>query len=287
MVVVVLKQFISMLMCSILVLLAVPILVVAGKEVYISCQRDGDIAFTFDQGPSMYTGKLLSALQKARIKATFHVVPDYLDNPILLAYLKKAAADGHQIGLAVKMPEGDNKQDDKEIMARIERARNTIAKHINYAPQFLRFPNDSPPSSSLLNAVWAKGMTVTGYNLDSQDYLFVNDTSPEPQGGAVFSVFKGVFDAIEPPAKGAFIAVQRDLVGPSVNQAEAIFSYAKQKGYRAVRLDECIGNRSPSETVTDAKDQKVIMEGQANFANILSPLPLVYIAITVALIVLM
>lgn len=225
-------------------------------EVAIGCQREGDIAFTYDQGPSMYTGKLLSTLQKQKVKAAFHVQPDYLDNPILLAYLKKAATDGHLIGLAVKVSSEEDKQDDKQLMARIESNRAIIKKHINYAPTYLRFPSDSPPSPSLLTLLTGKGMTVTGYNLDSQDYLFVNDTSTDAKTGAVYSVVRGVLAAIEPPAKGAFIVVQRDLVGPSVTQSEAIIEEAKGCGYRVVRLDECVGGVVKGGSVGDEDDGK-------------------------------
>lgn len=238
------------------------------KEVYIACSRDGDLALTYDQGPATFTGKLLNHLARHKAKATFHVTPDYLDNPVLLAYLKRAANDGHLIGLYVK--ETAIKEKTEDTMSYIESGRKLIAKHINYAPVYLRFPIGAA-SDDLLKQVWARGMTVTSYNLDSQDYLFANDTAPDPRQGAVYSIFKSTLDAIEPPAKGSFIAIQRDLVGPSVEQSDVIIEYALKKGYRLVRLDECLSRGVDSGSGLDGKETPTIPQVANSASHSLPP----------------
>lgn len=211
-------------------------------EIYSMCEREGEIAFTYDQGPSQYTGKLLVTLAKHKVKATFHISPDYLDNPVILAYLRKAAIDGHLIGIFVK--EEVKEEDVKDYLARASAA---ISRYTNYKPQFLRFPSPGP-SEEMLKTVTGLGYTVSTYNLDSQDYNAVN--VPVDGNESVFSVYKDIFDQILPPAKGSFIAIQRDIVQASVEQSDAIIQYALDKGYKPVRLDQCI--RKPQKDANGA-----------------------------------
>lgn len=221
-------------------LLFLPLLLqfVSPQEIYIMCEREGEIAFTYDQGPSPYTGKLLATLAKLKAKATFHVSPDYLDNPVILAYLRKAALDGHLIGIFVK--DSVSKASVKSYLAT---ASATIKRFTNMSPTFLRFTAPGP-DPEMLKTVIALGYTVTSYNLDSLDYNAINEATPQNGRGSVFATFKTIFDQILPPAKGSFIAIQRDIVQSSIDQSEEIIKYALEKGYRPVTLDQCINKKS-------------------------------------------
>lgn len=199
------------------------------------CNREGQIAFTFDQGPSQYTGILLSTLAKAGIKATFHVIPDYLDNPVLSANLRRAATDGHLIGLFIK-----DSITEANIKAYLTNATVVLKQYINYAPQFLRFPAPGP-TPAILKLVTGLGYRVTSYNLDSQDYNALSEVTETDGKGSVYRTIRGILDQIVPPTLGSFVCVQRDLVQASVLQTPAILAYAKARGYKAVKLDACIG----------------------------------------------
>jgi peptidoglycan/xylan/chitin deacetylase (PgdA/CDA1 family) len=229
---------------SFIITLLLSVALRANAEIYMMCEREGEIAFTYDQGPSQYTGKLLVTLAKHKVKATFHISPDYLDNPVILAYLRKATMDGHLIGIFVK--EEVEADSIKEYLAKASAA---IQRYTNYKPQFLRFPAPGP-SEEVMKTVSALGYIVTTYNLDSQDYNAVN--VPVEGNESVFSVYKDIFDQILPPAKGSFIAIQRDIVQASVEQSDQIIQYALDKGYKPVRLDQCI--RKPQAGSSDKND---------------------------------
>lgn len=200
-----------------------------------SCQKEGDLALTYDQGPSQYTGLLLSTLAKAKVKATFHVSPDYLDNPMIVAYLRRIAADGHLIGLFIK-----DSITTAMLPDYLRNCTSVMKGIINYEPNYLRFPVPGP-SPAAQKIIAGMGFRATSYNLDSQDYNFVNDSTATDGKGQIFQQFKSTLDSIFPPAKGSYIAVQRDIVLASVQQTDAIIKYAQQKGYNLVRLDQCIG----------------------------------------------
>lgn len=249
------------------------LLKLVSAEIYMMCEREGEIAFTYDQGPSQYTGKLLVTLSKHKVKATFHVSPDYLDNPVILAYLRKAAMDGHLIGIFVK--EEVTADNVKEYLASASAA---IQRYTNYKPQFLRFPAPGP-SEDMMKAVTGMGYIVTTYNLDSQDYNAVN--VPVDGNESVFNVYKDVLDQILPPAKGSFIAIQRDIVQASVEQSDQIIQYALDKGYKAVRLDQCIrkpqkdakGGSAAGDDDEEKKTKKAGTPATPKLPNPLPPLP--------------
>lgn len=223
-----------------------------GNHLETGCQQEGQFALTFDEGPSYYTGILLNILSSQRIKAAFHVTTDYLDNPVILAYLRRAAKDGHLIGMHIKTGttatgstgsgNSTSTQSEADIIAGIEALAKKLQPQIGYKPTFLRFPYPGP-SLELYNRLRSAGYTVTAYNLDSADYSF-SQQSRETAVANTFGVMKTTLDAVLAPAKGAFISVQRDILEYSVNATAQVIDYAKGKGYSFVRLDSCIGKRS-------------------------------------------
>ncbi len=214
-----------------------------------TCKKEGDLAMTFDQGPSQYTGLLLSTLAKNKVKATFHISPDYLDNPVIVAYLRRIASDGHLVGLFIKESISTAMLPDY-----LRNCTSVMKGIINYEPNYLRFPIPGP-SAAAMKIINGMGFKVTSYNLDSQDYNFVNDPSAAEGKGQIFQIFKTTLDQILPPSKGSFISVQRDIVLSSVQQTDAIIKYAIGKGYSLVRLDQCVGGDEVKGSSTD-KDKE-------------------------------
>lgn len=215
-------------------------------EVPITCVREGDLALTFDGGPSMNIGQLLAILAKHNVKASFHFTPHNFDNPVIQAYVKRAAADGHLLGLYIN----DAKQAQKEI----DLGRAALQRFAGRSARFVRLPMPLP-EGRILQAISQQGLQITSFNFDSMDYLAANRTILEAQG-SVFWAFKELFDAIEPPTRGAFITVQRDMVPASVSATEQIIVYAKKRGYNFVRLDECIQSLSIKEDAKPENDDK-------------------------------
>ena len=116
-------------------LLLLTVLVVS-IEVPITCQREGDLALTFDGGPSMHTGKLLAILSKHNIKASFHLTPNNFDNPVIQAYVKRAVADGHLLGLYIN--------NSTQALKEIERGRLAFQRYAARSLKFVRLPMPLP-----------------------------------------------------------------------------------------------------------------------------------------------
>lgn len=232
----------------------------------LSCAKEGEIALTFDGGPSYYTGTLLNALGRENVKAAFHVTSDYFDNPVIMAYLRRAVADGHLIGLHVTaLPSaGSSPEAVAAGVAHVKKLAMRTARHTGVTSRFVRFTAPLPAKELLLE-LRKSGFVVTFYNLDSTDYAFKYDGN-ELAGQRVFEVFRNTLDSIVAPARGSFIAVQRDLLSYSVAAVENVVRYAKRKGYTFVRLDACIRASNGADKRPPASDFDVSERDVANFA---------------------
>ncbi|OIR57209.1 MAG: uncharacterized protein A8A55_2034 [Amphiamblys sp. WSBS2006] len=207
-------------------------------EKFTSCVKPGHFAFTFDQAPSPNTGVILNTFQRHKVKTTFHITVNYLENPVILAYLRKAVSDGHLIGIFVENEKDkEDMPEEKRIDIYLRRTSALIKKHISYTPKFLRFPHPGP-GKALVKKLESQGYIVTSFNLDSGDYEYVSENDASE---SIFKNFKKTVDQILQPAMGAFISVQRDSVEASARQTEKIVAYVLKKGYKIVRLDECVG----------------------------------------------
>lgn len=63
----------------------------------IDCKRAKCVALTFDDGPGKYTGKLLDMLSKHRVRATFFLVGEMVEENGRHT-LPRMVADGHELG---------------------------------------------------------------------------------------------------------------------------------------------------------------------------------------------
>lgn len=236
-----------MILCTVLFVVAMALVAwVEGElDVPMACQREGDVALTFDGGPSMHTGQLLAILQKHNVKATFHIQPHNLDNPVLQAYVKRAANDGHLLGVHIA--------DVGKMQRDLALAKAALKKHTGQDIRYVRLPAPMP-EEKVVKGLQDSGMIVTSFNFDSLDYQSQNRSSAEESEGCIFWTFKDVFDAISPPAKGSFIAVQRDIIPTSVKATDAVIDYGKKKGFRFVRLDECLKGGMQQQSTSKDED---------------------------------
>ncbi|KAI9294353.1 glycoside hydrolase/deacetylase [Neoconidiobolus thromboides FSU 785] len=224
--------------------------------VYQSCSKNGDLALTFDGGPSPYTGRLLNLLKDKEVKVTFHLSGEYLNTPFVKAYVQQAYQDGHLIGLQCKEDLFKVDSNNSTFFDRLTDLQNNISKLINYKPYFLRVPyssNDFP--KEIVDKLESMGFILSISNLDTQDYLYANVTSPDNDN--IFLNFKNQLDQIIPPSKGSFISTQHDIVQASINQTPKIIDYLKDRGYTPVTISECVQeNKSDKEVGKDKSKKK-------------------------------
>lgn len=210
-----------------------------GNGFVFKCKTPGQVALTFDDGPSAAnTPKLLKTLDTKNIKATFFVLAVNVNEGNNKNILKQTFEKGHQIALHSSTHSDMNKlppaKVKEEYVKNIEAVKDTIGKSPNYA---------RPPFGNC-NAACAKvmkelGLTVTQWNADSQDWQYAQ--AKEKQSLTV----KNLIDVIGKgnPKVDSFITLQHDIQSFSVDFTPEIIDKIAGFGYKFVTVSDCLGNK--------------------------------------------
>ncbi len=108
----------------------------------------GAVALTFDDGPSLWTEKVLDVLKEYRVNATFFLIPENIKR--LPAVAQRIIAEGHEIGAHVAQPESFGHVSLRALMGKASEEK--IKKSIEVPHRILgRQPRFFRPSSELVN----------------------------------------------------------------------------------------------------------------------------------------
>jgi peptidoglycan/xylan/chitin deacetylase (PgdA/CDA1 family) len=191
-------------------------------------------AMTFDDGPATYTNQLLDILSEKQAKVTFHFVTQYLADPTVLSTIQRAASEGHYIGLRSETTWNLMTMSSEEITSEVKRTANVMAEFTGVVPKVIRLPYKGFDDRVRV-AVEAAGLTITEQTMDSYDYT--------GDAAKIYNAFK-IAISLYADGKGKFISIQHDGVQGSVATTPQIIDLIKSKGYRLVKLDECVGASS-------------------------------------------
>ncbi|KAG2198439.1 hypothetical protein INT47_009016 [Mucor saturninus] len=230
-----------------------------------ACANPGQIAVTYNEGPSDVTAKVLNGLKASQAKANFFVNATWLYTQQYAMILQRAYNDGHFIGMTYRSP-GDTSEGltDEQIKADVTNTAKIIETLIGVAPKYIRLHYSQPEDIRLENIIRNLGYTLVAYNLDTMDYNYKGN--PDGIAELYKSVFAKQIDTYD--SKGSFISVQYDI--PDTGSYEAIYDVVKtinEAGYTMVRLDGCLNDKSPYKE--HANSMKFISDkhslGQANY----------------------
>ena len=190
------------------------------------------VYLTFDDGPSVYTGKLLDVLKKYGAKATFFVTCAGDDGAI-----KREYDEGHTVALhtcshnyaRVYASDAAFFADLDEVKARVKRLTGTDAT-------LIRFPGGS---SNTVSANYSRGiMSRLSAEVGRRGYTYFDwNVSSGDAGGATTAdaVYNNVVSGIGKYPAGA-VVLQHDVKGFSVDAVERILQYGKENGFTFERL---------------------------------------------------
>lgn len=212
--------------------MAIGLLQGANAAVPSSCSAAGQVALTFDQGPSDYTGKIVNNLGET--KAAFHFTTSFENNAVLMAYANQAYAQGHLIGLRTSIALENLTQTELVEYFQTEKEKLESLVNMNEAIRYLRVGYNEV-SDRVVKAAKMADLVLTSFNLDSYDYR------PNATAEIIEQNVEKVVETIDPPALGDFVIKQISTVAETANATPFIVDYLKEKGYSIVRLDECVG----------------------------------------------
>jgi len=179
------------------------------------------IALTFDDGPSGYTGKILEILAKHKVQATFFVIGRHAEKAPEL--LREIQNQGHLIGNHTYSHHYFFDLYTKKKMAKdIARANSVIADITGETPKYFR-PPYGVTNPTLAKAVKITGLKAIGWSLRSLD--------------TVKSAAKLRKKLLHKTGSGKIILFH-DTMPATVEILDNYITEVKNKGYKVVPLHE-------------------------------------------------
>ena len=176
------------------------------------------IAFTFDDGPGIYTKKLVDALKKYDSKATFFALGRSVDKH--KDALKYAHANGMEIGTHTYGHLNLKKCSKKKIKSEIQRGKDAIKKTIGVYPTLLR-----PPYGNYNKTVSKEAkLPMIYWSVDTLDWKHKKT--------------KYVDKSIMRQSKGWDIVLLHDIHKTSVDGFIKALPKLKKKNYELVTVSE-------------------------------------------------
>ncbi|KAF1999709.1 carbohydrate esterase family 4 protein [Amniculicola lignicola CBS 123094] len=207
------------------------------------CTVKGTIALTFDDGPWIFTSRMLDVLDSFGVKATFFIVGNNLGKGMMddaskpwPALMKRMYNSGHQ--LASHSWTHENLDTSTAIIQRTQILYNEIA----FSNLFGRFPTYFRAPYLVCGITCRDLLDTFGYhlidiNIDTKDYLYntpsLIQNSKDRFSNAVSADF----------TTNSYIELSHDIHEQTVmNLTAFMINTLRARGYRPVPVGECLGD---------------------------------------------
>ena len=193
------------------------------------------VYLTFDDGPSENTAKILDILDKYNAKATFFVTGNH---PEYIKYMKRAAKEGHTIGLHTYTHNYSQLYSSEEAyFDDLQQISDMVEDVTGKKSKVIRFPGGS---SNMISANYVDGlMTTLTQKVQEQGYQYFdwNVDSTDASGNGV-PVSQLVENATASDDQYINILMHdTDAKDTTVEALPEIIKYYKDKGYVFLGLD--------------------------------------------------
>lgn len=181
-------------------------------------KSDKMVAFTFDDGPSYNTIKIVNTLVKYDSKATFFLVGNKIEK--YAKTMDVLVKNGMDIGNHTYSHKELTKLRDKEILKEIDLTNEVIYNKTGIKPMFLR------PSYGAMNKRIKKlsTMPIIIWNIDTLDWKYHNSNKIKDK------ILKYVSDGD--------IILMHDTYVATLNAIEMVIPELKKQGYKIVSVSE-------------------------------------------------
>ena len=209
----------------------------AGKSTYTTLDQDLPereyedqkgkklVALTFDDGPGPYTERLLDAMKKRGVKATFFVLGNRVDSYGDL--IKRMEKEGHVVGNHSYDHPNLTKLSYSQIKTNMEKTAKKVQKLIGHKPEVMRCPGGSVNNTVKKYAKNA-GIPIIYWGVDTRDWESRN----------VNKILKVAFgsDGI----KNGSIVLMHDIYETTVTAAIKMMDRLIEEGYTFVTVPEML-----------------------------------------------
>lgn len=176
------------------------------------------IALTFDDGPTIYTEKILDILQKESVQATFFVLGNKVD--MFKDDLKREVKLGNEIGNHSYNHKWLSRLPKEEIKEQIEKTQEKVKDITGIYPRFLR-----PTYGSINERIrTASNLNIVLWDIDPKDW---KSQSPE-----------NIVERILKKAESGKIILLHDNHKRTVEAVQLLIPELKKQGYQLLTLSE-------------------------------------------------
>ncbi len=187
----------------------------------IDCRVERCVALTFDDGPGLYTDKLLKALDQAGARATFFVLGDV--SAARPSALRKIAAAGHEIATHTWDHRALPSLTDAQVRSELTRSADVIEKITGTRPELMRPPYGSL-SSRVVGILGAREWPIILWSLDPEDWKV----------RSADTVYRRVIAGTQPGE----IVLLHDIHATTVAAVPRILAELADRGYTFVTVSE-------------------------------------------------
>ncbi|ORX98793.1 glycoside hydrolase/deacetylase [Basidiobolus meristosporus CBS 931.73] len=202
-------------------------------QVIETCSKAGTFAVTFDDGPSQYTGRLLDDLKARKVKVTFFIVGQMLENDQGRQFLKRAYDEGHHIASHTYTHISLAKSTISAIRSEMQKTSDAIFKVIGKRPQYMRPPYGEYNAQSLA-LMKEMGYKVIYWNVDTLDWQTMNSQK-------TLDVYKKTL-AKANLKNDRFISLQHDIQPSTIQAAGGILDAVIKSGFKITTVADCLGD---------------------------------------------
>jgi chitin deacetylase len=215
-----------------------------GPQEIRSCTVPGTIAFTFDDGPTRYTGDLLDLLDRYNAPATFFVTginngKGPIDDPTLpwAGLIERMIISGHQVASHTWSHEDLSKVNPEQRQDQMLKNEVALRNILGSFPTYMRPPYSSClPGSGCREDLGDLGYHIILYDIDTDDYK--ND-SPN-----LIQLSKDIFDRFLNAGNSktnSWLVIAHDAHEQTVhNLTEHMLKTSARLGYRPVTVGDCL-----------------------------------------------
>ena len=209
----------------------------AGKSTYTTLEQDLPdreyedlkgkklVALTFDDGPGPYTERLLNAMKKRGVKATFFVLGERVDKYGDL--IKRMEKEGHAVGNHSYDHPNLSKLSYAKVKSNMEKTAKKVQKLIGHKPEVMRCPGGNS-SDAVKKYAKQAGIPIAYWDVDTRDWESRN----------VNKILKVAFgeDGIE----NGSIVLMHDIYETTVDAAIKMMDRLSEEGYTFVPVPEVL-----------------------------------------------
>lgn len=179
------------------------------------------VALTFDDGPGIYTDRLLECLKKNNAKATFFMVGSSVPN--YKATIKKMVSMGCELGAHSYSHTAFTRLSNSAIASEVSRTVNNIKAAAGQGPTLFRLPyGDGASNSRVLSSL---GLPSIYWSIDTRDWA--NTGNPSHTVNEVLN-----------HVKSGDIVLMHDIHRSTIVAAEQIIPALKKRGYQLVTVSQ-------------------------------------------------